>query len=395
MFGWEESKSVPMDRLTANLERRLAGNTNDPTTLYQLARLYSMRGATLSNSMTVGKRSEEPIFGFPGSDNGIPPLTNALANRDLRTQSLAYFTNALRYFGRALEQLPQSTNQSDRWLILPARLGYAWTLEQAGRTNEATREYRRTLKEAWAAEMQVSVQDWLDQMKYSWQAGRWLGGPQPRIGPGICFSEETIRYLLNCLDPVADAAEIADLKQRQAKVATLPRAITPILVPATAERELARLVNPVAGVSFDLDGSGQPRRWGWIQDNASWLVWDPGETGQITSGLQLVGGVTFWIFWRDGYEVLDALDDNGDGQLDGTELEGFALWRDRNSDGQSDPQEVTPVSRAGLRELRCSPVVHPTGIPYHPEGAVFDDSTRRPTFDWFPVVMPLRPVSCM
>ena len=75
--------------------------------------------------------------------------------------------------------------------------------------------------------------------------------------------------------------------------------------------------------------------------------------------------------WRNGYEALDALDDNGDGVLSGAELQGLALWRDANSNGVSDPGEVVPVRDAGLTELQCHPEEHSTGIPFHPAGATF------------------------
>lgn len=388
MFMWQDTQSVPMDRLIVNLERKLAANTNDPTALYQLARLHSMRGATLSNTVDVEKTSAEPVFAHPGIDTGIPPLTNALTNPQWQTQSRTHFTNALRYYDRALRALARSTNAMDRWNLKPARLGYAWTLDQAGQTNAALREYRLVLDEAWASEMQVSLGDWWEQLKYSWGARHWLGRPQRALGPGVCFSEEAIRYLLPHLDPVKDAAEIASLQRRQARLAASPRAITPILIPAASATELTELVDPDAAVLFDLDGSGRPVRWGWIRDSATWLVWDPQGTGNITSGLQLIGGVTFWVFWRDGYEVLDALDDNADGRLSGEELQGLALWADANSNGISESGEVVPANEAGLRELRTQPEVHATGIPFHPQGATFEGAASRPSFDWSPVGHP-------
>ena len=59
----------------------------------------------------------------------------------------------------------------------------------------------------------------------------------------------------------------------------------------------------------------------------------------------LIGGrypsvVTFWIFWDNGYEALQSLDDNQDGKLEGDELKGLAIWQDRNCDGISDADLV-------------------------------------------------------
>ena len=85
----------------------------------------------------------------------------------------------------------------------------------------------------------------------------------------------------------------------------------------------------------------------------AWLVFDKQSTGSITSGLQLFGNVTFWLFWRNGYDALRALDDDGDGRIAGAELAGLALWHDRNADGVSDRGEVRPVSEWGIVSLSC------------------------------------------
>jgi hypothetical protein len=31
--------------------------------------------------------------------------------------------------------------------------------------------------------------------------------------------------------------------------------------------------------------------------DGGWLVYEPKGKGEVTSGLQLFGGVTFWLFW--------------------------------------------------------------------------------------------------
>ncbi|HAB18766.1 MAG TPA: hypothetical protein PLX89_02600 [Verrucomicrobiota bacterium] len=83
-----------------------------------------------------------------------------------------------------------------------------------------------------------------------------------------------------------------------------------------------------------------------------------------------------------------ALDDDADGKLSGAELAGLALWTDQNMDGVSDPGEVIAVESAGLSELQCNPLIHLTGIPWHPTGAAFNASNTRPTFDWFAPSIP-------
>jgi len=98
--------------------------------------------------------------------------------------------------------------------------------------------------------------------------------------------------------------------------------------------------------------------------------------------LQMFGSVTFWIFWQDGYEALGALDDNGDGVLTGSELNGLALWNDANGNGLSDPGEVLPVQAFGITRLSCTSHIHGSGIPWNPAGVTFSDGSSRPTYDW-------------
>jgi hypothetical protein len=163
-----------------------------------------------------------------------------------------------------------------------------------------------------------------------------------------------------------------------------PRPVTPIAVPLASGLGAGDLIDPDASVWFDLDGTALPQRWQWIRPNAAWLVFDQRGTRSITSGLQLFGSVTFWLFWRQGYDALSALDDNGDGRIAGPELAGFALWHDRNANGQSDRGEVRPVADWNIVSLACAYEIdasHPDEIAFSPHGVTFRDGTSRPTFD--------------
>jgi hypothetical protein len=161
-----------------------------------------------------------------------------------------------------------------------------------------------------------------------------------------------------------------------------PRAVTPLLIPLQPDTPFEQLVDPNLGVPFDLDGSGLDLRWGWITPKAAWLVFDQQGHGEITSGLQLIGGVTFWIFWENGYRALASLDDDGDGVLRGDELKGLALWHDANGNGVSEPGEVKPLAVWGITALSCDFQTHATGIPFSPRGVVFQNGSTRPSYDW-------------
>jgi hypothetical protein len=283
--------------------------------------------------------------------------------------------------------LKHSTNTvQQRWMILPTELGLAWCLDRAGRRDEAIRAYEKVLGIAWRHEI-VGQFDFAEWIKGAWR--EVSSGQNPiharhsgHLGPRVCYSQEVIGYLLKLLDPVKDAAEIAQLKKDQQTLLSLPRAITPILIPLESGAALADLVDTNAAVAFDLDGSGLPQKWAWITPKAAWLVYDPDARGQVKSGLQLFGSVTFWIFWRDGYEALSALDDNTDGVLSGAELKGLALWIDANGNSVSEPGEIIPVEASGITSLSCSSQKHPSGIQWNPAGVGFSDGTTRPSYDW-------------
>lgn len=153
------------------------------------------------------------------------------------------------------------------------------------------------------------------------------------------------------------------------------------LVPLREGMTLADLVDANAGIAFDLDGSGEQRRWGWITTNAAWLVFDHDDRGKITSGLQMFGNVTFWTFWRDGYHALASLDDDGDGSLSGPELRHLAFWQDRNLNGISEPGEVTPVTEQDVIAIDCRSAAHSSGIQFNDHGLTFRHGRTRATYD--------------
>ena len=111
------------------------------------------------------------------------------------------------------------------------------------------------------------------------------------------------------------------------------------------------LLDESRSVSFDLDGSGRGQKWSWVKSDTAILVWDPERSGEITSGRQLFGNVTWWIFWENGYQALAALDDDRDGWLRGDEMKGLALWFDRNQNGRSDPGEVVPIEQTEIESI--------------------------------------------
>lgn len=160
--------------------------------------------------------------------------------------------------------------------------------------------------------------------------------------------------------------------------------VTPIIfaLDPVSGQQLSNLLAPETTVRFDLDGDGAVETWSWVKPDTGILVWDPRDTGNITSGRQLFGSVTWWMFWNNGYHALDALDDNRDGQLTGDELAGLGVWRDRNSNGSAEPCEVMPVSTLGIAAISVRVTHHDGKAPASSLGVRFNDGRVMPTFDW-------------
>lgn len=347
-----ETEQVPIARLIANFERKIQAGTNGVEQALRLrsalGRLHSMAYALKTNALAVDQRTGEPWYGYEHSAQiGAPETVKAVTTAGQELAAKEHLRQAIEQYRQAVKLKPTH---------LPSQLGLGWCLDQSGDKPAAVQHYRLALELAWKEE-----------------AGGFMGRS---------LTEEIAGYLLPLLDPKRDAAAIAQVEQRRDAMKKAPRAVTPLLIPLDGRAGLDELVDPKAGVMFDLDGSGLARPWGWITSRAGWLVYDPSGRGQITSALQLVGSVTFWLFWADGFDALAALDDNGDGWLRGDELQGLAIWRDANVNGVSEPGEVRPLADWGIVGLSCQRAVHASGIPFSPEGVLFQDGTTRPSYDW-------------
>jgi hypothetical protein len=185
-----------------------------------------------------------------------------------------------------------------------------------------------------------------------------------------------------------EKVKIATAKAALKAFDNLPRpgGITPVIFDVNGCRPLSDLVDARADSGFDLDGTGVPQAWSWVKPGTGILVWDPKHEGKITSGRQLFGSVTWWIFFNNGYDALDALDDNRDGELSGAELPGLAVWFDRNSNGVSDAGEVVPIEKLGIAAISCRATTEEDGCPANLDGLRMADGRVLPTYDW--IAMP-------
>jgi tetratricopeptide (TPR) repeat protein len=318
-------ENVPVARLVTNLERELAADPKDPEIHLRLARLYAMAYAANEDELpaaVLGGRDkpgkQEVWFGHEPSlvpENVAPGTTRTAAAKGYLQKSLNHYKTAVDL---------QAGN-------LTARIGYAWALEQSGNKPAAIAEYRRVIEQAWPKEQGLKV---------------------AMLGQRF-YTQEAARYLVPLLDPKKDAAEMAELRNRMNQLSQVVRPITPIAIPLSDGATVKTIIDLDAAVPFDADGSGRERAWTWISADAGWLVYDASGRGRITSALQWFGESTFWTFWKNGYEAMRALDDNGDGELRGKELRHLALWRDANGNGRSEPGEVRTLAHHGIEALSC------------------------------------------
>lgn len=349
-----ELDQVPVERLVTNLEEAVKKDPGDVQSLVNLARVHGMAYALKTDTAQVRKGQElrGPWFGYEPT---FVPFSKVEKTDDADKQKAAraHLAKAVQRFKEAIHLAPGN---------LTIRLGYAWTLEQAGEKEQAVKEYRALIEDAWKKEKDLKS----------------LG-----LG-GHTIVAEAAGYLIPLLDKDKDKEEIATLTERAARLKKLPYPITPLAVPLRDGLRARDLEDPSAAVAFDVDGLGLKKRWTWITGEAGWLVYDPAGRGAVTSGRQLFGGVTFWLFWQTAYDALAALDDNGDGVLTGDELKGLAIWHDANGDGVCDPGEVRSLAEHGITAVSCRferDPDHPDRIPFSPRGVTFQGGKTRPTFD--------------
>jgi hypothetical protein len=120
-------------------------------------------------------------------------------------------------------------------------------------------------------------------------------------------------------------------------------------------------------VPFSIDPH-QPKAYSlWkASDKAPLLVYDPDNSGKISSARQLFGDYAFGGRttqpsnyqvaqlrepWSNGYEALSLLDHNNDAELSGDELVALKLWFDTNKDGIADLGELRELKQEGVSKL--------------------------------------------
>ena len=342
---------VPVARLVENLEEQADDDPENTYARFNLARLHGMAYALKTDEVEAQRGDDTGVW------YGYSPTTIPYENQE--TDDAAAQAAAEQHLELAIANYREALDIDANHVA--ARLGLAWCLEQAGETDEAIEQYRQTIEDAWENEED------LNSLSLS----------------GSTLTMEAAGYLIPLLDAQDDADEIAELEERVAFHQGLPQPVTPIAVPLADNVAIEDMLNQQAAVAFDVDGSGVEAQWSWITPQAAWLVCDPAGQGEIRSGLQLFGNVTFWCFWENGYQPLAALDNNADGELTGNELACLGLWHDVNGNGVSDAGEVQTLAAYDIVALNCTSQSHDhTSVAaYAPAGIRFGDGTTRATYD--------------
>jgi hypothetical protein len=378
--------SVPIARLLTNVGRYVKENPNNADGHYILGRLH---GLAFANSLPeVEVLHVERAADLPTLANGVPLKPSlTLGEPKPAAKLLAQRTKHLQESIREYRKATGLASKEGLYF-----LGLAWVLEQGADFIEKFTPVGLGKGDQPATWRKEAIADY----RKAYQLAAPLALKGGDIGPGDSIAEEAGEDLLRLAAKMPNHGinpiELRQVRLNLKKISNRPHYVTPILFPFERNTPLSELIDTIHSVKFDLAATGRADRWPWVNAKAGILVWDPNKTGKITSGQQLFGSRTWQMFWKNGYEPLAALDNNGDGWLTGTELTGIAVWRDVNGNGRSERGEVVPVEKMGIVGICVCPDGMTEGVPSNAEGIRMQDGKTLPTYDWTPVSVPPRQI---
>jgi hypothetical protein len=110
------------------------------------------------------------------------------------------------------------------------------------------------------------------------------------------------------------------------------------------------------GVNFDLNGTGNAQKVGWVGAGDGLLVRDINHDGKINDGTELFGVATKLENGQragNGYNAMAAIDSNHDGKLDAKDAawNELKVWVDVNHDGKTDIGELKGLVDLGITSI--------------------------------------------
>lgn len=374
MWMRPEQEEVPIDRLIENLKGFIEKHPETPEGYFTLGRLYSFAYARRTTTFDVYVRGDlwEPAIN--GANIPSSPGCNTPA---VTPERLNYLIQSIKYYRDAIAK-----RNDDMMYWLGVGYDYGEAADHAG---EITWPFTGSPFDEEAKAKSKDKRFWEDLALDAYRKAFALDTKREG-GVSLPVAAEAGGGILSILGRRTDRTEaenkeIRRMKRAVSAMSSGPRAITPVIF-SMEDRPLKSILSQKKRVSFDLDGTGRRMRWNWVRPGTAFLAWDPQETGQILSGRQLFGSTTWWMFWRNGYLALAALDDDGNGWLEGAELKGVAVWRDLNGNGRSEVGEVSPVQSQDITGVNVSVSDTVSGMLSSRLGIRFADGHTVATYDW-------------
>ena len=342
---------APVARLLKNVSEYVKRNPRDPDGYYTLGRIhYYAFAAPARQTMPVTRFSPDDTnaglpgaapFGNPGKipDDARKGEGEPLSQAERKNHIRAAVENLRQAI--ALEQRGGASAEYTRKGLSELTLACVYEEGKA----DAAKLWREEAIRYYRLSYDRSRQDELSRLT------------APIFGIETLVSNEAANSYLRLVKQrgvlPSEKTKVAEVEKTAQKIAHLPlsHAVTPIVFSLDQPQPLSSLIAAQPkGMVFDLDGSARTgqRYSAWPRSTTGILVWDPAHTGHITSGRQLFGNATWWMFWQNGYRAMESLDDNRDGWLTGNELQSLGVWTDANSNGKCDSGEVRTASESGI-----------------------------------------------
>ncbi len=371
---WMSPTQMPISRLLKNVSDYVKEHPKEARGYYTLGRINS--AAFAQDTETIGVYTRDVLPKLPVYAGLTPPPRDK--SKPLPPRALTYLTEAIRNYLRATA-LDRSDGLS--WLGLGFQIEEALPFPQAVVAASAALDSFKPMDAEKLRQRALRAY----RQAYALTIKADASQPMGLVNP---VSMEAAQYIVHLQQnhplSAAEQTELTEMQKQVAAFHSKPRAVTPVLISFDRQASLSDLLTPEKRVRFDLAGDGLGRSWPWVKPTTGILVWDPKHTGKVTSGLQLFGSVTWWLFWKDGYEPLAALDNNHNGWLEGAELQGIAVWFDRNGNGIADAGEVVSLSSLAIKRIAVHSAGLADGVPANPNGVQLRDGSPLATFDWTP-----------